>query len=522
MSRSDARFVMAAAAVWMCVAGLIWGTWTASGADSYGYVSEAALLLDGRLVVEQPIAREVPWPDADWTFAPLGYRPGLEAGTIVPVYPVGLPLVMALFQRVAGPQAVFVVVPLFGLLGVLAAAGLGLRLSNRTGGAMAALLMAASPTMLYAVMWPMSDVPATAWWAVAVLAATGAGVWSALGAGFATALAVLTRPNLVGLAIAPGLYLVWRTWSGGSGRRRETARLVSFVVPAVAGCLAVAVLDAWLYGSPLRSGHGELSELFSASLAPGNIVGFAMRPLRIEPALVLLGAAGVGAAWLAPGAAAVRPARSLLWLYLGVVSLVLASYVFYVSYPEWWYLRFLLPAYPLVAALGGAGLAQLAGHVTGSRRKFVLAPIALVIVLLGVYRSGREDVARVAVAEQRYPVVGRFVDRELPANAVLLAFQQSGSLRYYSGRLTLRFDLLDPAWLGDALVALDERGYRPYFVVEDGDPFSERFGGATPFGRLDWPPMARYDGEVGVEIYDPADRARWEAGEQLAIQAIEP
>ena len=523
MSRSDAWFVIVVSALWVCVAGLTWGTGTASGTDSYGYISEAQLLVDGDLVIDQPIAREVPWPDADWTFSPLGYRPGLERGTIVPVYPLGLPLVMALFQLVGGPGAVFFVVPLLGLVAVLATAGLAARMSNLTGGAVAALLVGASPTMFYAVMWPMSDVAATAWWAAAMFLATGAGVPSAAGSGFAAALAILTRPNLVGVAIAPGVYLLGRVWSGGSGRRLEIARLVSFVVPAVAGCLGVAAVFTALYGSPLESGHGELSQLFSTSLAPSNIVGFITRPFVVEPALVLLGMAGAGSYLVASGAGERPASRSIASLCVGAIVLVLASYLFYLNYPEWWYLRFLLPAYPAVAALGGAGVARGVQRVSDERRTIVLSVVAVVIVLLGAYRSGREGVVRVGVAEARYPAVGRFIERELPENAVLFAFQQSGSIRYYSGRLTLRYDLLGPEWLETAVGELGDRGYRPYFVVEEHDPsFRERFGAATPLGRLDWPAAARFDGEVTVEIFDPADRTRWLTGETIVTRPIEP
>ena len=523
MSRTDAFVVIAAAALWVCLAGLLWGTWAASGADSYGYVSESQLLLDGSLVLDQPLARQVPWEDADWTFSPLGYRPGLDPGTIVPVYPVGLPLVMALFQLVGGPQAVFFVVPLLGLVTVLASAGLATRMSGLTGGAVTALLIAASPTMLYAVMWPMSDVAAAAWWAVALFLASGAGPRSAAGSGFATGLAILTRPNLVGVALAPGLYFASRAWNARGDRRALTC-LGLFAVPAVTGCLAVAFLHTWLYGSPILSGHGELNELFSASIAPGNIVGFGVRLLSVEPVLVLLGLLGAGVALTGRDTDERSEARPIGWLCLGVTVLVLASYLFYFSYPEWWYLRFLLPAYSAMAVLGGAGAAWIAQRLPEVSRTIVLSLIVATTVLFSIYFSQREGILGVGAAERRYPAVGRFVDQRLPENAVLFAFHQSGSLRYYSGRLTLRFDLLGSEWLEAAVSTLSTLGYRPYFVIdEDDDPsLGDRFRASTPLGLLDWPPVARFEGVVDVEIYDPADRPRWLAGEQISTQSIEP
>lgn len=56
--------------------GVRFGTFTASGGDSYGYVSQADLWLKGTLVIDQPLHDEFSWRWANWTLAPLGYRPG--------------------------------------------------------------------------------------------------------------------------------------------------------------------------------------------------------------------------------------------------------------------------------------------------------------------------------------------------------------------------------------------------------------------------------------------------------------
>ena len=91
-----------AAAAAAGVLGLCWvyGTRAAGGSDSYGYVSQARLWLGGDLHVHQDFAALVPWPNADWSFTPLGYRPAANH-TIVPTYAPGLPLLMAIFMTVA-------------------------------------------------------------------------------------------------------------------------------------------------------------------------------------------------------------------------------------------------------------------------------------------------------------------------------------------------------------------------------------------------------------------------------------
>ena len=154
------------------------------------------------------------WPNATASLAPLGYRPHTANPAdkdIVPIYSPGLPMLMAVFKSIAGSRAVFWVVPLLGGLALWATYLLGARLAGPAVGAAAAVLMAASPTFLFEVVSPTSDVPCTAWWALALALVTFEGRWPALAAGIAAGLAILTRPNLVPLAAVPAAMLVWRS-----------------------------------------------------------------------------------------------------------------------------------------------------------------------------------------------------------------------------------------------------------------------------------------------------------------------
>ena len=517
MTRTDAAFVIAVATLWVLLSGLVWGTHAVGGADAYGYVSQAALWLERDLVVEQPLAGQVPWPDADATLSPLGYRPGLRPGTIVPIYAAGLPIVMALLQWVFGGPAVFLVVPVLGAVAVLASAGLASRVSGPTGGAFAALLLGASPTLLFSVMWPMSDAAAAGWWALAIWGVTRTGVVSAGVAGAASALAVMTRPNLVGVAVAPFVYLVVRAL--GSNRRLWRQRLGLFSALTGAGCLAVAAIHGHLYGSPFVSGYGDLGWFFEVDRAPGNVAGFLLRPLAVEPALTVLAGAGA-VAWL--GRSSDVMARAAGWLCLGVVGLVWVSYLFFYTFPEWWYLRLLVPSYPALAVLGGAAVARVAGCASDRWRPALVGAIAAIIVFVGLWQSASREVYRSWEYESRYEAVGRFVAEELPPNAVFFAFHHSGSLRYYADRTTIRFDLLAPEWMEAAIVAVRDAGYHPYFVIEDPETtlFEGRFSETTPFGALDWPARAEFEGSVGVRVFDPADRQRQLSGEDVATQTI--
>ena len=89
--------------------------------------------------------------------------------------------------------------------------------------------------------------------------------------------------------------------------------------------------------------------------------------------------------------------------------------------------------------------------------------------------------------------------------------QHSGSLRYYSGRLTVRYDSLPPGSLDAAIAVLRARGFHPYFLLErwEETPFRERFSEKSAAGRIDWPPAKKWGTPVGIALYDPADRGKF-------------
>src|SRR5688572_9957497 len=191
---------LAALAAAVIVTAARWGSFVAGGPDSYCYVNQAqrwsaVLTGQGDLQVAEPLAIEAPWPNASLTFAPVGHTASpTVAGAAVPICPAGLSLAMAPFVAVGGPRAAFAVVPLFGVLLVLATFAVGSRYGARIGMA-AALLTASSPVFLYQVVQPMSDVPAAALWMLAVACATGTRPRSVLWSGLLTSAAFLVRPR---------------------------------------------------------------------------------------------------------------------------------------------------------------------------------------------------------------------------------------------------------------------------------------------------------------------------------------
>jgi len=153
------------------------------------------------------------------------------------------------------------------------------------------------------------------------------------------------------------------------------------------------------------------------------------------------------------------------------------SYLVYVPWDAWWYLRFLLPAWPMMA-IGTASLAAAAYRVSLRPLQTLTIVILAGIGINGVMQAVRRDAFAIARGEARYVEVARTVESLTDADAVIISAQHSGSLRYYAGRLTLRWDVGDPAWLDRTVDWLAEHGHHPYFVLEpqEVDELRARYG----------------------------------------------
>ncbi|MBI4887487.1 MAG: glycosyltransferase family 39 protein [Acidobacteria bacterium] len=456
------------------VLGIRFGTFAAGGADSYGYVSQAGLWLRGTLIIDEPLAGEAPWRYANWTLTPFGYRPGDERGTMVPTYSPGLPMVMAAFQAIGGRGAVFYVVPLLGALAVWLTFLLGARLGGPPAGLVAAVLLVASPPFLFQLMWPMSDVPAAAWWLLAIVLAIRGGTASVVLAGLAAAVAVLTRPNLVVLAL-PILAFVLS--------RQGLARGAAFVAAMLPGPIAIAAINRHLYESALASGYGTFSTIYAGRYFAANVVNYTTWLLQTSTPFILLALA-------APRLfrrCGDEPARRISVLCLAVSAVALLSYLWYTPFDHWTYLRFLLPALPLMLASAAAVLMYLAPSAP-RRRAAAVGVVAAIVAGWGVW-TGR-GAFHVRTEEARYIAAGRFAEA-LPYNAVILANQHSGSLRYYANRITMRFEWLAPDMYRPALDYMRQIG-RPVYVVLDAgerEVFRARYAPVADVSWLDGPPV---------------------------------
>ncbi len=509
--------IAAALAVTVAAAAYLFGVNVAGGADSYGYVSQSELWARGKLYVDQRLAKELPDYVDDWLLTPLGFTPQEHSavrGRIVPTYSPGLPMVMAVFRLAFGEPAVYFVVPALTGLAVWLTFVLGRRLNGDATGLFAAVWVASSPGILGSSFTPMSDVPVTTWWVAALVAACRPTIGSAAVAGIATSLAILTRPNLALLGGIIGLPFLVR-WAL---RPREGRRLVALLVFGATACIGpiiVALLFNYWYGSPFRSGYGTVGGIFKWDNVQANLARYPRWLIETQTPLILV---GLVTPFLLRGrknpGALISPVAAA-WLFLALAALVWFSYIAYMPFDDWGYLRFLLPSYPPLMALSSAAFVLVLRRTMAPRAlgTILVSLIAITAINFGLHHS----IFEMANGEGRYKRIGEYVGRNMPEHALYLTMQHSGSLRYYSGRTTIRYDQFSEDRLDQLVAYFGDRGLPVYFVLDDWEEkeFRNRFGPYSVLGKLDWKPVAQATGSTPMAIYDPRTRGTAQADPKI-------
>jgi 4-amino-4-deoxy-L-arabinose transferase-like glycosyltransferase len=488
-------WLVTAAAIWTLSVGIGFGTFASGGADSYGYVGQARLLAHGRLTDTIPVSRDYQWPNVEYTLTPLGFTKGRSPGVIAPLYPPGLPLFLAPFSLVS-ESAVYVVVPIFGVLLIWTTYCFSARCGDRAAGAWAVMFLSVSPTFLNQVVQPMSDVPCAACWLAALVTSSRASVRASLGSGVLCSLAILIRPNLAPLALIVAFVCVSSSSEGlrpsdsptrslaGAQQPRSARvgslarsfaglRALSFLAGIVPGLVVLGWIQFVRYGSPFASGYGTVSDVFAFEYVVPNLNRYPRWITESHTPFVWL--------WLLAPVWIVRCAKNqrLAWSVFALSVAVWLAYLPYLFFQpnEWFYTRFLLPAIPIMIFFSTASV--LAG-IRALPAVWRVPAVAMVLLLVGtpsLRYAQQNGVFDVRKQERKYPLAGEFVRTRGPANAFVLAAQHSGSIRYYANRPTLRWDLLSPTRLDQVLAAVRAQGYEPLLVVDTGEyeDFRARF-----------------------------------------------
>jgi hypothetical protein len=408
----------------------------AGGSDSSGYLECARLLSAGHVRTR---FREIPGLPAatvpEYTYVPLGFKPSNSKQEMVPTYPIGLPLIIAAIASVSGwDLAPHIALWLHAMAGVVLMFFL-VRLSGLAPGwaLLGAMLLALCPLYLMYAVQLMSDLPATTWAMATVLTAWLARSrrgWAPM-AGVAFGMAVLVRPTNI-LLIAPvaiALGLDWRRW-------------LAFGLGGFPLAVVQALFNQAAYGHPLASGYGRVDGLFQWENFPVTLGHYATwLPLLLTPFALL----AFGLPWVARRA----PRWSALLAAWAVA--VLGIYAFYYhTHETWWYLRFVMPAFPavwLAALLVAQSLAErwgLAGAAAGWRGWS--AGLALGLILAGFlwrwdYRNKPHYAGR---GERAYQIAIQAIRPDLPPGAVIAAMQASGAIYCYSDYTIVRGDQIRP------------------------------------------------------------------------------
>ncbi|HEX7140651.1 MAG TPA: hypothetical protein VF219_22555, partial [Vicinamibacterales bacterium] len=359
-----------------------------------------------------------------------------------------------------------------------------------------------SPLWIFHSLVPMSDVPVTAWWLLAWVLALSPAPVGAVGAGIASAAAILTRPNIVPLTMVLALFITVR-----SGVRRG----VTYALTVLPVALLIASLNRYLYGSPIGTGYGALEDLFSTRYFFVNVTNFWNWLIDLHTPAVLIGA------W----ALLTGRVKDAWWL-VAFSLVLLGCYVFYLPFDNWTFLRFLMPALPLLFLFGASSCVALIERLPLSLRGAATFALCTLVVFWFITKSDSLRMFEISSGERRYVTVGEAMGRLVPADAVLFSMIHSGSVRLYGDRDSARWDLIDPNRLDTTIAAIRERGRKPYFLLEDWEEprVRARFAEVSALGKLDWPPAAEYVGHAQVRLYSFDDRDRYLRGELVLPKMI--
>jgi hypothetical protein len=413
----------------------------AGGSDSSGYLNFARLLSHGELLAPvRSLSGHSVTEFGLHVYEPSVFRIRDDSGFMSPIYPIGAPLHFALATILIGSAHAAALV---SALAAIAAGALiyfscrHLKLGSlwAIGGA---LVFCSCPLVLYQAIQPMSDVVATTWATATVYAAMRGrdrAQWP-LACGAAAAMAVLIRPTnallTLPILVAVGL---------------NPARLALVGLGALPGVLLLLLLNLKLYGSPLTTSYYSHNVgLFSASVVPHNLVHFFIWIFLLLGPLVIC-------AFALPF---FRRPLSPDWLTHVVWAVVLISfYAFFGPAGEsWWYLRYILPAFPSLIILAIGGLAGIwavleksnrpYGHVIGAFWRRSLAFAIVVMLSLGCegIATQRLSFLDLRVVARMWFDVPRWAREHLPTNAMILSQDLSGSLYYYTDLPIVRFDAI--------------------------------------------------------------------------------
>ena len=424
----------------------------AGGSDSSGYLNNARLISEGRVLEEQRAIPGLP-PEmlSEFTYVPLGFRP-MGNGSMVPTYPIGLPILFAGSSFLAGwtigPYLTLILHAVAGLTLVFILArqiGLPVHFAG-----LATLMLGLSPLYLFSSCQALSDMPAMVWATASVVlviaAQKRAGAAWPVATGAVFAMAVLIRPSNF-LAIAPlavALGLDWRRWA-------------LFALGGLPGAIVLGFYNWSAYGEVLASGYQGIPGLLQGEVVCKTVFHYVIWvPVLLSPVAALV----LGLPWTPTGSV-----RNKVLLLAWILAICGFYAFYYFTHEVWWSLRFVLPAFPAIVIGAVLVLRHLAARITAGPPRWVLGVLlaaGVVVWLLPwakslyAFKIGREEAVYYEVVQRAREI--------LPKDAVIVAMQGSGSLLFYSDFTFVRWDVMNATDAARLDAALAESG-RPLYAI---------------------------------------------------------
>lgn len=422
----------------------------AGGSDSSGYLNSARLLRDGNFRIAQRgiegLERE---KISTFSYIPLGFIP-IGERDMAPTYPLGLSsLIIAVSWLTGWENAPGVTMWLHAMAGVILIFALAREAGlSRALAGLGALILGLSPLYLFMSIQAMSDAPSLTWCIAAIYFAWRSrrqGAW-AIAAGLSVAVAVFVRPSnfLVILPVALSLGLDWRRWLG-------------LGIGGAPGVVLLAFVNQELYGKIFASGYGAVTGGFALVNAPPALANYAQwLPVLLTPALLVV----LALPWFTR-----RESARFVIVCAAWVAVFFGFYAFYYhTHETWWYLRFVLPAFPALVLLIIVTLRGIAARWTAKVRWTTGLMTTAMIAAWAMTWSHKLNALDSGRGERVYPDAAKWAVAHLPPNAVVMAMQASGALLFYTDLTLVRWDQYDGKNFGLIEEACGTAG-RPIYAV---------------------------------------------------------
>jgi hypothetical protein len=187
----------------------------------------------------------------------------------------------------------------------------------------------------------------------------------------------------------------------------------------------------------------------------------------------------------------------------------------------WTYLRFMLPALAIAIALVASLVAEFSSRAPVSVRPLAIIIVVFVIAAANLRAAQSHGVFRLATQQSRAALAGRYLAASIPAHGVVIAGEQSGSTRHYTGRSIVRWDIATPEALTAILDQLNRAGYEIWIALDawEEEPLRRKFPGIGA-AALDWPPRMEAGTEVLMRAWRLRDREPFMRGESYATDRL--